>query len=77
MSGQETLSEMDKLAHLLVHWQEHNAEHVASYQKWAGVAAAAGQSETAALLREAAEATARVSELFARARESVVRSPES
>ena len=63
----ETLSEMDKLTHLLGHWQEHNKEHEANYRKWADTAASKGKAETAELLRQAAEATSRITDLFARA----------
>ncbi|MBW1709474.1 MAG: hypothetical protein JRG97_01085 [Deltaproteobacteria bacterium] len=65
------LSEMDKLSHLLEHWQEHNEEHVANYKKWADRADANGRSETGILLREAADVTARVTGLFARAKETL------
>jgi len=62
------LSEMDKLSHLLKHWQGHNEEHVSEYQQWADRAEAQGRTQTAALLREAAQATARVTDLFVQAR---------
>ncbi len=62
------LTDMEKLSHLLKHWQDHNEEHVADYRQWADKAEASGRTETAALLREAAEISARVTELFARAK---------
>jgi len=62
------LTDIEKLSHLLEHWQGHNEEHVANYQQWADRAEASGLIETAALLREAAETTARVTGLFARAK---------
>ena len=65
------LSDMDKLAHLLVHWQDHNKDHVENYRSWAEKAENEGQKETAALLRQAAEATSQVTDLFAQAREAL------
>ena len=58
---------MDKLAHLLKHWQDHNEEHVANYRTWADRAAGAGEVEVADLLREAADITGQVTALFAKA----------
>ena len=50
-----TLTGQDKLRTLLPHWIEHNAEHVAEFRLWAGLA---GEAETdieaAAVLMEAA-----------------------
>jgi hypothetical protein len=59
---------MEKLAHLLEHWQSHNQDHVSSYRNWADRAEAAGNTEAAALLRQAAEITETVTGLFARAK---------
>ena len=62
------LNDMEKLAHLLEHWQGHNQDHVANYKDWAAKAEAEGNTEAAALLREAAATTETVTELFARAK---------
>lgn len=67
MAAEQNLTDMDKLAHLLKHWQEHNTDHVTNYRDWAEKAAAAGRAETADLLRQAAEATDRVTDLFTQA----------
>ena len=71
METDKKLTEMDKLAHLLDHWQEHNADHAANYRTWAGKAEAEGNEAAAALLREAAEATDRITDLFIRARQAL------
>ncbi|MBU2551472.1 MAG: hypothetical protein KKB20_23880 [Proteobacteria bacterium] len=65
------LTDMDKLAHLLEHWREHNDEHAANYESWADKAARAGHKETAALLRQAAQATQQISDLFSRAKKAI------
>lgn len=62
------LSDMEKLAQLLEHWRRHNQDHVSNYLDWADRAETDGNLETAALLRQAAETTERVTELFTLAR---------
>ena len=62
------MTDMDKLAHLLEHWLEHNDEHAANYRSWAEKAKQAGHDETAGLLEEAARSTQNLSELFTRAK---------
>ncbi len=59
---------MEKLAHLLEHWQQHNQDHVSNYMDWADRAEADGNIKTADYLRQAAKTTEKVSELFTRAR---------
>ncbi len=61
------LSDMDKLSHLLSHWQEHNNDHATNYRSWADKAEEAGLGEAADLLRQAAEATDKITDLFVRA----------
>ena len=61
------MTDTDKLAHLLHHWQEHNQEHSANYLSWAEKAEAAGHKEAAELLRQAARTTDEVTELFIKA----------
>lgn len=72
MAAEHNLTDMDKLAHLLEHWQGHNTDHVTDYRDWAEKAGAAGKAETADLLRQAAEATDRVTSLFAQALKAMV-----
>lgn len=67
MSSEKHLTEMDKLAHLLEHWREHNDEHAANYRNWSEKARTEGKAGTADLLQEAAQATDRISDLFQRA----------
>ena len=68
---ENTMTEMDKLAHLLEHWQGHNNDHAANYRSWAKKARQAGLAETAALLNEAARATDSITEMFAKAGASI------
>ena len=65
------LSEMEKLAHLLQHWQEHNDDHIATYNQWADRADAHGQTMAADFIRQAAKATAEISELFTQAKSAL------
>jgi rubrerythrin len=69
--AEKTMTDMDKLAHLLEHWREHNDEHAANYNSWADKADREGKQKAAALLRQAAEATTRISDLFAKATEEL------
>jgi rubrerythrin len=64
------MDEMDKLQRLIEHWLEHNAEHVRTYQNWAGVAETHGRRDLAALLYEIAEENRKLESLFQRAREA-------
>ncbi|OIP89076.1 MAG: hypothetical protein AUK55_15155 [Syntrophobacteraceae bacterium CG2_30_61_12] len=48
------LSERDKLRKMIEHWIEHNLEHANSFEQWAGRADTLGETEVAALLRQAA-----------------------
>jgi hypothetical protein len=68
------MTDMDKLNHLLGHWREHNDEHAANYRSWAEKAAAAGHESAADLLRQSADATDRISDLFAQAKEALEQS---
>jgi hypothetical protein len=63
------VDDIQKLAHLIDHWVEHNAEHAKTYRDWAGRAEAAGKEELAGVLREIADATVRMDGLFQKARE--------
>lgn len=62
------LTDMEKLAHLLGHWNEHNDEHAANYRSWADKAQAEGHADTAELLRQAAQATQDLNDLFQKAK---------
>lgn len=49
------MTDMEKLRALLPHWMEHNGEHAAEFERWAAMAAAAGESEAAEQIRSAAK----------------------
>jgi len=44
------MNELDKLAHLLNHWKEHNKEHAGTYREWAVKAASLGRTDLAGIL---------------------------
>jgi hypothetical protein len=61
------MDDLVKLKHLIDHWAEHNGEHAATYEEWAAKAEAAGRQELSSTLRELAEGTRRLGELFGKA----------
>ena len=67
----ENMTDMEKLAHLLGHWQEHNDQHAAGYDSWAEKAEAAGRTEAARLLKEAGRMTLELNQVFQKALESL------
>ena len=48
------MTDIEKLRALLPHWMEHNGEHAAEFERWAGTAAAAAHEQAAELIRLAA-----------------------
>ena len=65
-----TMNDIEKLHHLIDHWIEHNVEHAQSYQEWSKRADSAGRPELASILREIADRTEGMNELFRRAAEA-------
>jgi hypothetical protein len=65
------MEEMDKLAHLIEHWMEHNAEHEKTYLDWAGRAEKAGKPALAEVLRQIAAETRSLERLLEKARDEV------
>ncbi len=61
------MDDFQKLKHLIEHWKEHNEEHAQTYLEWSKRADAAGKGEVAALLRELAEETLKMTTLFEKA----------
>ena len=66
------MTEPDKLKKLLEHWAEHNEEHAKTYLEWAEKAAASGDKELSAVLKEIAENTKRMDGLFEKAKKAIV-----
>ncbi len=62
------MDDMAKLKHLLKHWAEHNKEHAKTYLEWAEKAAASGDKELSAVVKEIAENTKRMDGLFEKAK---------
>lgn len=50
------MDDLKKLAVLLPHWAEHNAEHAQEFREWAERAERMGHAEAAAQIRAAADA---------------------
>jgi rubrerythrin len=64
----QKLTDMDKLAHLLKHWNEHNDDHAANYRSWAEKAKDAGHADVAEMLEQAAQTTLGLNDLFKKAK---------
>ncbi len=60
------MSDIDKIKKLLEHWIEHNRSHKETYEEWAGKMEAISKEEQANILKEIAETTGRIDELFIR-----------
>ena len=67
------LTDMEKLAHLLGHWNEHNDDHAANYRSWAEKAKNAGHADVADLLQQAAQNTLELNDLFNKAKAALVK----
>lgn len=65
------MDDLKKLAVLLPHWAEHNAEHVEEFREWADRAEAAGQPQAAQHLREAAATLEQANQALAAALRSL------
>ena len=74
------MTELDKLKHLLEHWLEHNEAHVKTYNEWAirlGESAKAEKAESlkikelSAILKQIAEESKKLEELFRNALEKI------
>ncbi len=61
------MDDLKKLAVLLPHWSEHNAEHAEEFREWAQRAEAAGQPTAAQHIREAAAALEQANQALAAA----------
>jgi len=48
------LTEAEKLRRLIPHWIEHNQSHASEFRRWAALARAAGEEQTADLIENAA-----------------------
>ncbi|MBI4824060.1 MAG: ABC transporter ATP-binding protein [Nitrospirae bacterium] len=56
--------DMDKLKKLLEHWEKHNIEHAKTYLEWAEKADEMGRADLARILRQIAERTEELKDLF-------------
>jgi rubrerythrin len=63
----QKMNDLVKLRHLLSHWMEHNSAHVNTYQEWAGKAEALGEIELANIIRQIADNSKNLDELFTKA----------
>ena len=61
------MNELEKLKHLLQHWAEHNDAHVQTYNEWADKAASLGNPELSLIIREIADNSKNLDELFKKA----------
>ena len=57
----------EKLEKMLDHWLRHNADHAQTYRKWEEMAKNEGMEGVASLIKEAADASDSMNELFRKA----------
>lgn len=62
------IDEITKLKKLLEHWEAHNSEHAETYLEWAERADSVGRGDRAIILRQIAERTKNLDDLFRQAR---------
>ncbi|MBI4653854.1 MAG: hypothetical protein HY752_02520 [Nitrospirae bacterium] len=61
------MTELQKLKHLLEHWIEHNNDHVKTYMVWASKVELLGKKELSDILKQIAEESKKLDELFKKA----------
>ncbi len=65
------MTDLEKLKHLLKHWIEHNDAHVKTYNEWAEKADTLGESDLSHIIKEIADNSKKLDELFKRAMEMI------
>ena len=60
------MDDLSKLKHLVSHWFEHNEQHAATYEEWAGRMTRTGKTDVAAELSLLAEQTRNMDEVLKR-----------
>ena len=68
---EKKLSDIEKLQVLLPHWLAHNKSHGAEFCQWADNISAVGDTETAALIKQAAEYLEKADKALSQALESL------
>jgi rubrerythrin len=71
MSEKQGMTELERLRHLLEHWIEHNNAHIRTYSEWARKAEGLGERELSNILKQIAEETKRLEDLFKKALEQI------
>ena len=61
------MTEIDKLKHLLKHWLDHNDAHIDTYSEWASKAESLGEKELSEILKQIAEDSKKLNNLFDKA----------
>jgi rubrerythrin len=62
-----SMTDLEKLKHLLEHWIDHNDAHVKTYREWAVKAESLGEKELADILSRIAEESKKLEGLFNKA----------
>lgn len=65
------MTELEKLKHLLTHWAEHNDAHVKTYSEWAEKAEELGKADLSHIIRQIADDSKKLDELFRKAGEMI------
>jgi len=62
-----TMTDLEKLKHLLQHWMEHNDAHVKTYGEWTDKAEDMGRKDIAELLKQITDDSKKLNDLFGKA----------
>jgi hypothetical protein len=68
---EKKLSDIEKLQVLLPHWLEHNKSHGVEFSHWAEIVGKTGDTETAELIRQAADYLEKADQVLSQALESI------
>lgn len=65
------MKDIEKLKRLIEHWAEHNEEHAKTYTEWAEKAKASDNKKLHDILKEIADTTKKMDDLFEKAKKAV------
>ncbi|KJU84225.1 hypothetical protein MBAV_003582 [Candidatus Magnetobacterium bavaricum] len=62
-----SMTNLEKLQTMLLHWKEHNVEHAGTYEGWSEIMSKEGHTELSQVMQTIAAESLRVNELFDKA----------
>ncbi len=70
------MTDLEKIKHLLKHWLEHNEAHVSNYKEWASKAETLGEHELSHIIKQIADSSENLNELFVKAMDLIKKSSQ-